>query len=61
MKAEEVKAATPFYITHEDEVIGVFADPDAMMVIGDMHPWAQRRFRAMENRIRSGMPKKTES
>ena len=38
--------ARPCLITHEGEVIGMFADPEEVLILEGMHPGAKKRLKA---------------
>lgn len=57
LKATEIKDMLPVTITAEGVPVAQVVNPDDVIVIGDLHPRLQNRFRAMEKKSRIGMPK----
>ena len=55
LSKEDMLELRPVILTFDGEPIGVFADPNGVVVIEDMHPAVRQSFRAKENVIRSGM------
>ena len=59
MAADVLKAARPTLVTAEGEIIGVWANPDEIIVLSDLHPTVRRMLQNRELRARMGMPSPT--
>ena len=57
LPVQEMREALPLIITADGSELMVVGAKEDVMIIGDMNPYAQRRFRAIENQVRAGMPK----
>lgn len=54
---EDLLASLPCEITWNCEPIFICHNSKDMIYIGDMHPRVRQMFKAMENKVRLGMPK----
>ena len=55
---EELKELMPLKITADGEIFAVMADPEDIIVVGDLHPRVQIQLKAKEKLARSGMGQK---
>lgn len=56
LKKEEIEKYSPIAVTFNGEPFGVFSALENIIYIGDLHPRVQQNFRAMEKKVRAGMP-----
>jgi len=54
---EALQAISPCALTHDGEVVGYFGSAGDFLFIGDLHIRVRQQFRALENKVRLGMPK----
>lgn len=57
LRVIDMQDMLPVTITAEGVPVAQVVNPDDVIVIGDLHPRLQNRFRAMEKKSRIGMPK----
>ena len=56
MGMKEMMEASPVTLFFEGNPFGYFGRLEDVIIIADLHPRVQKQFKAMEQRVRLGMP-----
>lgn len=56
LKQDEIDGVTPCIITYNGEPVGIYAKPEEVVVVSDLHIVMRNRFKGMEQKARMGMP-----
>ena len=54
---EGLQAVSPCAITVDGDVVGYFGSADDFLFVADLHIRVRNQFRALEKKVRMGMPK----
>jgi len=56
LTVQQLKENMPIMVTADGEPLFLVDAPDKVVILSDLHPRVQNMFRAMEKKVRSGMP-----